>query len=80
MTAAACGKCQNPGCRSCFPPHPSPRPRGRPRLDDKRKPRGGFSDAEWARVKACAAVDGVTAARFLRDLVDAHVERVSDLV
>lgn len=31
------------------------RPRGRPPLDDKRRPRGGFNDAEWREVKRNAA-------------------------
>lgn len=44
------------------------RPRGRPRLDDKRKPRGGFNDAEWAEVKAKAKAEGMTASAYLRAL------------
>lgn len=36
-----------------------PRPRGRPPVADKRKPRGGFNDAEWAEVKVQAAEWGV---------------------
>ncbi len=39
---------------------------GRPRLEDKRKPRGGFSDAEWSRVKAKAKAEGLTAAAWVR--------------
>jgi len=42
------------------------RPRGRPLLEDKRKPRGGFNDAEWAKVKASAAAAGMTAAAWVR--------------
>jgi len=42
------------------------RGRGRPPLDDKRKPRGGFNDAEWLEVKAMAADAGMTAAAWLR--------------
>jgi hypothetical protein len=42
------------------------RGRGRPPLDDKRKPRGGFNDAEWREVKAMAADAGMTAAAWLR--------------
>ncbi len=45
---------------------PVPQGRGRPRLDDKRKPRGGFNDAEWEKVKALAAAAGMTAAAYLR--------------
>ena len=43
-----------------------PRGRGRPPLDDKRKPRGGFNDAEWAEVKAKAEAAGMTASAWLR--------------
>ena len=39
---------------------------GRPRLDDKRSPRGGFNDAEWAKVKAKAKADGMTASAWVR--------------
>ena len=42
------------------------RPRGRPHLDDKRSPRGGFNDAEWAKVKAKAEAEGITAAAWVR--------------
>ena len=42
------------------------RGRGRPRLDDKRKPRGGFNDVEWAEVKRQAKAAGMTAAAWLR--------------
>ena len=45
---------------------PPKRGRGRPPLDDKRKPRGGFNDAEWREVKAMAADAGMTAAAWLR--------------
>jgi hypothetical protein len=51
-------------CEGCG--HVPPRPRGRPPLDDKRKPRGGFNDAEWAKVKASAAADGMTASAWIR--------------
>jgi hypothetical protein len=44
------------------------RPRGRPPLADKRKPRGGFNDAEWAEVKRDAASRGLTASAYLRAL------------
>lgn len=43
------------------------RPRGRPPLADKRKPRGGFNDAEWAEVKAKAKAEGVTASAWVRE-------------
>ena len=39
---------------------------GRPRIDDKRSPRGGFNDAEWAKVKAAAKADGMTASAWVR--------------
>ena len=42
------------------------RPRGRPPLDDKRKPRGGFNNAEWAEVKRRASEAGMTAAAWVR--------------
>ena len=42
------------------------RPAGRPRIDDKRSPRGGFNDAEWAKVKAAAKADGMTASAWVR--------------
>jgi hypothetical protein len=44
------------------------RPRGRPPLEDKRKPRGGFNDVEWAKVKRAAAARGQTASAYLRYL------------
>jgi hypothetical protein len=43
-----------------------PRPRGRPRLDDKRKPRGGFNGAEWSEVQRKAEAAGMTAAAWVR--------------
>ena len=39
---------------------------GRPRIDDKRSPRGGFNDAEWAKVKALAKAEGMTASAWVR--------------
>ena len=42
------------------------RPRGRPPLADKRKPRGGFNDAEWAEVKRKAKDEGMTASAWVR--------------
>jgi len=42
------------------------RPRGRPPVEDKRKPRGGFNDAEWAEVKRRASEAGMTAAAWVR--------------
>ena len=39
---------------------------GRPPVEDKRKPRGGFSDAEWAEVKRQAREAGMTASAWLR--------------
>lgn len=44
---------------------PKPR-RGRPPLDDRRRKRGGFNDAEWARVAVAAKADGMTAAAWVR--------------
>ena len=44
------------------------RGRGRPPLEDKRKPRGGFNDVEWAKVKRAAAARGQTASAYLRYL------------
>ena len=42
------------------------RPRGRPPVEDKRKPRGGFNNAEWAEVKLRASEAGMTAAAWVR--------------
>ena len=42
------------------------RPRGRPPVEDKRKPRGGFNDAELAEVKRRASEAGMTAAAWVR--------------
>jgi len=41
--------------------------RGRPPVEDKRKPRGlKFNAAEWSRVKAAADAEGMTAAAWVR--------------
>jgi len=53
------------GCYAEFVHWPQRR-RGRPALADKRKPRGGFSDAEWAKVKRQAREAGETAAAWMR--------------
>ena len=47
-------------------PANSGRGRGRPPLDDKRRPRGGFNDEEWAEVKRKAEAAGMSAAAWVR--------------
>ena len=77
MTERSCLACDHRytggvRCPACAEPAGEPvddayrRGPGRPRLEDKRKPRGGFSDAEWARVKAQAKAEGLTAAAWVR--------------
>jgi hypothetical protein len=50
-------------CRAFVEPTRGP---GRPRLDDKRSPRGGFNDAEWSEVKRKAKAEGMTASAWVR--------------